>query len=181
MSCHSFLQQLALVLLFVLLFVAQFDGISWDKGCQDRDSSWIRNGPGLNQRPPVRPLFHVNEISQIQFSKQKGETGVWKFGQRGSYQICNAIDGQMRGKGHPAPLFGGIRPHPQPLKAALIHQQLFCLLLTFSLNFRQLPFFAQVFCLGICQWGCERSICNQMNHWKAEVCSSEYWWGKNGC
>ena len=68
-----------------------------------------------------------------------------KFGQKGSHQICKAIDGQMRGKGHPAPLFGGIRPHPQPLKAALIHQQLFCPLLTLSLNFRQLPFFAQVF------------------------------------
>ena len=58
-----------------------------------------------------------------------------KFGQKGSHQICKAIDDRMRGKGH----FLGESVHTlAAFESRLIHQQPFCQnqFLMLSQNFR---------------------------------------------
>ena len=174
MSWHSFLQQLALVLLFVLLFVAQFDGISWDKGCQE-------GGPLLNTEwTRIESLSAVAVSCQWNFPILVFQTKrwnqsfkIWWIWTKGKWSNMQRY---WRPNARERALFGWIRPHPATFESRSDSSATFLSKLIFEISV--------IFChsilvvnLSVRMWTKYMQSGESLKGWLA----TEYWWGKNGC
>ena len=166
--------------------MAQFDGISWDKDCQETGPPLLNTEWTRIESPPVVDVSCQLQIYQFHFSKQKSETwgfeNVVNLDKREVIKYATLLMDKSEGERARRRTFWVNLSESfhslQLLKADLIHQQPFCgnSFLMLYLNFCRLSFFAELFWWGICQWwGCERM---QSDEPLKGCFATEYWWEK---
>lgn len=172
-----FLQQFAAVFAFVPFFVVQFDGISWDKGCQD--------GPLLNTEwTRIESPSAVPVSCQWNFPILVFQTKRWNL----SFKILVNLDKRevikyarlLMAKCEGKSTFWVNPSTPRNLwKPHWFISNLFV-----KTNFWCSPEVSVIFCwsilvgnLSVRMWTKYMQSDESLKGWLA----TEYWWGKNGC
>ena len=166
--------------------MAQFDGISWDKDCQETGPPPPEYGMDPDWISTRRRCFVSTSNLPISLFQTKSETwgfeNVVNLDKREVIKYATLLMDKSEGERARRRTFWVNLSESfhslQLLKAGLIHHQPFCRnsFLMLYLNFCRLSFFAELFWWGICQWWeCERM---QSDEPLKGCFATEYWWEK---